>query len=365
MGVSLRRVIVEAVPMSKARRRTGRGETARWASLPEDELLEIPLKDLKVRLEGAWLADCLKTLNAELRKRGLLVKVHGWVSDEWFSPPETPGIAIPFYLAHPRLKRLERKMMLEVEGGTRRDCMKLLRHEAGHVVEYAYALHKRKRWQRLFGRASEPYPHHYRPDPSSKKHVQHLRRWYAQCHPDEDFAETFAVWLTPRSNWKRRYGEWPRALEKLEYIDELMAEIAGEKPLPQKRSEIDPISKLKGTLAQHYAAKRKRYAIETPTVFDRELRKVFPEDARRKNPPHAASIIRSNRAKIIRSVAKRTGEYPFALDAAIDDMITRCKALKLRSPRSEQHVRSEITAMLSSKAVHTHYSTTRRHWFAV
>jgi hypothetical protein len=351
--------------MKKARRRTGRGETARWATLPEDALLETPLKDLKVRLEGTWLAGRLADLNTELRGRGLKLKVHGWISDEWFSAPETPGVAFPFYLAHPRLMRIERKMMLEVEGGTLRDCMRLLRHEAGHVVEYAFGLHKRKRWQRLFGRASEPYPDHYNPDPNSKNYVQYLRRWYAQCHPDEDFAETFAVWLTPRSAWKQRYAEWPRALEKLEYIDELMAEIAGEKPLPQKRFEVDPLSKLKGTLAQHYAAKRKRYAIETPHVFDRELKRMFVNGAASNRTLHASSIIRKNRAKIIRSVAKQTGEYPFAVDAALDDMITRCKALNLRSPRSEQTVRSEITAMLSSKAVHTHYSTTRRHWFAV
>jgi len=351
--------------MIKARRRTGRGEAARWTTLPEDELLDIPLKNLKVRLEGTWLADCLKNLNNELRKRGILVKVHGWVSDEWFSAPETPGIAFPFYLSHPRLKRLERKMMFEVEGGTRRECMQLLRHEAGHVVEYAFALHKRKRFQRLFGRAGDPYPDHYRPDPSSRKHVQHLRRWYAQCHPDEDFAETFAIWLTPRSGWKKRYAEWPKALEKLEYVNELMAEIAGTKPLPQKRFEVDPVSKLKGTLGDHYAAKRERYAIETPTVFDRELRKIFPENARKMNAPQASSIIRKNRARIIKAVAKGTGEFPLALNAAIDDMITRSKALKLRSPRAETTVRADITAMLSSKAIHSHYLTTRRHWFAV
>lgn len=351
--------------MSKARRRTGRGETARWANLPDDELLELPLKKLKLRLQGTWLSECLRELNSELRARGILLRVHGWLSDEWFSPPETPGIAFPFYLAHPRLMRLERKMMLEVEGGTKRACMELLRHEAGHVVEYGFGLHKRRRWQRLFGRASEPYPDHYQPDPSSKDYVQYLRRWYAQCHPDEDFAETFAVWLTPRSNWKKRYADWPLALEKLQYVNELMANIAGETPLPQRRFEVDPMSQLKGTLGDHYAAKRKRYAVETPTVFDRELKRMFANGASSARAPHASSIIRRNRAEIIRTVAKRTGEYPFAVDVAIDDMITRCKALKLRAPRSEQTVRSEITAMLSSKAVHTHYSTTRRHWFAV
>lgn len=351
--------------MKTARRGSGRGETTRWTDLPEADLLELPVKSLKVRIEGTWLADCLRDVNAELRGRGIALKMHGWLSDEWFSPTETPGVAFPFYLAHPRLVRLERKMMLEVEGGTRRECMQLLRHEAGHVVEYSFALHKRKRFQRLFGRAGARYPDRYRADPRSKAHVQHLRRWYAQCHPDEDFAETFAVWLTPRSGWKKRYAEWPKALEKLEYIDELMAELKGEKPLPQKRFEVDPLGKLKGTLGEHYAAKRKRYAVETPTVFDRELRKMFPEDARKPNAPHASSIIRKNRAKIIRAVAKRTGEFPLALDAAIDDMITRSKALKLRSPRAETIVRTEITAMLSSKAIHTHYSTTRRHWFAV
>lgn len=351
--------------MSNARQRSGRGETARWTDLPEADLLELPLKNLKVRLDGTWLADCLRDVNAELKARGIALKVHGWLSDEWFSPTETPGVAFPFYLAHPRLKRLERKMMLEVEGGTRRECMQLLRHEAGHVVEYSFALHKRKRFQRLFGSAGERYPDRYRADPNSKSYVQHLRRWYAQCHPDEDFAETFAVWLTPRSGWKKRYAEWPKALEKLEYIDELMAELGGEKPVPQKRFEVDPVSKLKGTLGEHYAAKRKRYAVDAPHVFDRELRKMFREDARKMSAPHASSIIRKNRGKIIRTVAKRTGEYPLALDAAIDDMITRCKALKLRSARSEQTVRAEITAMLSSKAIHTHYSTTRRHWFAV
>jgi hypothetical protein len=306
----------------------------------------------------------LRELNGELRERGLAIKVHGWISDEWFSPPETPGIAFPFYLAHPRLMRLERKMMLEVEGGTRRECMRLLRHEAGHVVEYGFGLHRRRRWQKLFGRAGAPYPEHYHADPTSKHYVQYLRRWYAQCHPDEDFAETFAVWLSPRSNWRKRYAGWP-ALEKLDYVDALMQEIAGEKPAPQKRFEVDPMHTLKGTLGQHYKRKRERYAIDTPTVFDRDLRRIFSAEPRHARAPHASSLIRRNRAQIIRSVAKWTGEYPLAIDAAIDDMIDRCRALKLRAPVGEPQVRLELTAMLSSKAVYTHYSSSRRHWFAV
>lgn len=334
-----------------------------WTNLSDEKLLDVPLKALKLRIEGTWLEDCITELNAELEHHGL-VRAHAWLSDEWFSPPETPGIALPFFLAHPRLMRLERKMMLEVEGGTQRDCLRLLRHEAGHVVQHAYDLHRRKRWQTLFGSTAKPYPEHYKADPTSKRYVQYLRRWYAQCHPDEDFAETFAVWLTPRSNWRKRYAGWP-ALAKLEYVDELMTEIAGQKPHPYKRTQRDPLGKLKGTLRAHYDAKRDRYALDTPTVFDRDLRRIFSDDTRNGSAPHASTLIRRNRTQIINAVARWTGEYPIALDHALDDMVTRCRALKLRAPGSERKVRLDITAMLSSKAVHSHYATSRRQWFAV
>lgn len=349
--------------MAKASRKRTRNGQPQWAKLSDDELLQVPLKSLNVKIEG-WLSDCISDLNEELRERNLLVRPHVWISDEWFSPQHSPGIAIPFYLAHPRLKRLERKMMLEVEGGTRRDCMRLLRHEAGHVVQYAYGLHRKRRWQMLFGRASKPYPEHYRANPVSRRYVQHLRRWYAQCHPDEDFAETFAVWLTPRYNWRKRYAGWA-ALEKLEYVDELMGELAGVKPIARRRIEVDAIGKLPGTLAQHYDHKRERYAVDSPTVFDRDLRRIFSEEPRHASAPLASTVIRRNRAQIIRSVARWTGEYPVALDAALDDMIDRCRALKLRAPGADQQVRLDLTAMLSSKAVYTHYSASRRQWFAV
>lgn len=335
-----------------------------WAAYDDARLLQVPLKALKVTVAGTWLEARLAELNDELRARGLKLRVHGWISDEWFSPQNVPGVAFPFYLAHPRLMRLERKMMLEAEGGTRRECMRLLRHEAGHVVQYAYRLHRRQRWRELFGPASAPYPDHYRADPASRRYVQHLRRWYAQCHPDEDFAETFAVWLTPRSNWRRRYAEWP-ALEKLEYVDALMRQLAGAKPELGKRIHVDPISRLTGTLAEHYQSKRERYAIDTPTVFDRDLLRLFSSETPHSRAPQAAAVVRRNRAQIIRSVARWTGEYPVALDAAIDDMIHRCRALKLRAPGDNEQVRLELTAMLASKAVHTHYSASRRQWFAV
>ena len=87
-----------------------------------------------------------------------------WLSSEWFSPDGIPGIAIPFYLAHPRLRKLEHRQILEVEGGTEGECMRILRHEAGHAIDTAYRLHRRKRWREIFGSFSQPYPDSYRPN---------------------------------------------------------------------------------------------------------------------------------------------------------------------------------------------------------
>lgn len=352
-------------PARARRSRASRSKDPAWASLPDAELLQLRLKDLKLKLPGTWLQTCLDDLNSELKSHGVKLRIHGWLSDEWFSAPETPGVAFPFYLAHPRLMRLERKMMLEVEGGTQRDCMRLLRHEAGHVVQHTYRLHRRRRWQTLFGNPSKPYPASYRANPASKRYVQYLPRWYAQCHPDEDFAETFAVWLTPRANWKKRYADWP-ALKKLQFVDDVMHELDGEKLPPVKRTKRDPLSSLNVTLAEHYAEKRKRYAFDTPTIFDRDLKRIFVRETMNRRAPLAAAVIKKNRAKVLRAVQRDTGEYPVALDAALNDMIARTRALNLRAPRSNHTTRVELTAMLTSKAVHSHYaSSTRRHWFAV
>ena len=212
-----------------------------WEKLSDEQLLKQRLSSLRVKVEGTWLEDCLGALNEELQARGIRLRPHTWISSEWFSPADVPGIAIPFYLAHPRLMKLEKKMMLEVEGGTWSECMAILRHETGHAVQHAYQFQRRRRWQQLFGPSSKHYPLYYRPNPASRRYVQHLRRWYAQSHPDEDFAETFAVWLRPRSNWRTRYAGWP-ALKKLEYVDELMGEIAGKRPPVMTRERTDPLS---------------------------------------------------------------------------------------------------------------------------
>ena len=349
--------------MPRSKRRKG-APKHRWASWPDERLLKQRMKDLKVTLRGTWIADCLRELNGELKAQGIRIKPHAWISDEWFSPENIPGIAIPFYLTHPRLIRLERKMIIEVEGGTHADCMRILRHEAGHAVQHAYQLHRRRRWRQLFGRSSTRYPSYYRPNPASRNFVQHLRLWYAQSHPDEDFAETFAVWLTPRSNWRKRYEGWP-ALKKLQYVDELMAEIAGQRPLRTRRSEVDPLRRLRKTLGEHYKKKLEHYAVDAPRTYDRDLLRIFSNNPRHRHSPPAAAFIRHHRATIRRMVSKWTGEYQLTLDTVLDEMIDRCRELKLRAVGSERQVRMDFTVLLTAKTVHSLYSPSRRQWFAV
>lgn len=336
-----------------------------WKTLSDSELLKVRLKDLNVKVEGTWLAQCVLDLNAELEQRGIRLAPHTWISDEWFSvPKDTPGIAIPFYLAHPRLMRLERKMVLEVEGGTVRECMRILRHEAGHVIQQRYQLQRRARWRQLFGTSSVKYPDHYRPKPGSKNYVQHLRLWYAQSHPDEDFAETFAVWLNPRSAWRKRYAGWG-ALKKLEYVDALMAEVKDMEPRRMPRLRIDPINRLSETLAEHYEKKRAYYTVDFPKTYDRDLHRIFSSETKDVRAPTAAAFIRGNRSKLRPLVSKWTGEYQLTLDTIIDRMIARCRELKLRAPGNKAELFMNFAVLLTAQTAQLIYHRSRREWIAL
>src|SRR5262245_52407227 len=135
---------------------THRPVTRAWARLPDHKLLDIRLCDLPVTLERSPVMPHVRQLYRELETRGLVFRPHFWLSDEWYSPDGVTGVAIPFYLAHPRLAELEGSQMREVEGGTPAWCMRILRHETGHAIENAYRLRLRHRRQQLFGKSSKP-----------------------------------------------------------------------------------------------------------------------------------------------------------------------------------------------------------------
>jgi hypothetical protein len=322
-----------------------------WAEFPDDELLKLRMCDLGIQIEGTVLQERIDRLYDELDHRGIRFRPHFWLSNEWFSPDGVPGIAIPFYLAHPRLARLERKMMLEVEGGSEDWCMKILRHETGHTLDTAYRLHFRKRYRDLFGRFSAKYPKTYRPKPFSKSYVIHIEPSYAQAHPAEDFAETFAVWLKPRSTWRSDYEGWP-VIKKLEFVASLMNEIRRQRPKVISREKIEPLSKIRKTLAEHYAEKCEMYGTSYPDLYDQHLRKLFsdaPEHARR---PSASGFLRRIRADLRKTVAYWTGEYQYTIDQVLGEMIGRCRELNLRLARPARQTRRDALVLVTVQTMH-------------
>ncbi|HKE43852.1 MAG TPA: putative zinc-binding metallopeptidase [Steroidobacteraceae bacterium] len=287
-----------------------RKRAAHWSRLSDEHLLDLRFRDLKLRIEGTELAAHIERLYGELEAVGLKVKPHCWLAEEWFSPDGVPGIAIPFYLSHPRLRQLERRMMHEVEGGNSNWMMRILRHEAGHAVDTAFRLRRRRRWREVFGPASLPYPDSYRPRPGSRRFVQHLGAWYAQSHPTEDFAETFAVWLRPRSGWRRSYQGW-RALEKLRFVDELMRELAHSKPPVRTRDVIEPLSCENRTLRQHYRSKLARYTGGRRSNAETLIGRALCADPQARGSIRAAAFVRALKPDVRRRVARKldTSEY--------------------------------------------------------
>src|ERR1700761_6127534 len=276
------------MPAKPQTRRSAAPRRARsWVRLADEELLKVRLCDLDLSVADSRLARPMQRLYAELAGRGIEFKPHAWLAEEWFSPDGVPGIAVPFFLAHPRLERLERRMMHTVEGGNTRWLMRILRHEAGHALDNAYRLRRRASWRETFGPASLPYPERYRARPGSRRYVHHLGAWYAQAHPTEDFAETFAVWLKPNSAWRREYRGW-RAYAKLEYIDQLAAEIGEVKAPVIDRTRIEDVAEESSTLRQHYERKLSRYQMPRRSGADELLLKVFTTAPKRRSAPKAA-----------------------------------------------------------------------------
>jgi hypothetical protein len=330
-----------------------------WESWDDTRLLDLRMCDLDVSVEKSGLEDPIAQLYRELDARGIQFRPYFWLSDEWFTPDGVPGIAIPFYLSHPRLAKLELNQMLEVEGGTREWCMRILRHEAGHALENAYLLRRRRRRQKFFGTSSVPYPESYTVRPYSRSYVINLDSWYAQSHPDEDFAETFAVWLNPESDWQQRYAGWP-ALKKLQYVDELMKELAGRTPLVSSKRRIDPLSRLRKTLRQHYKRKLKHYGLDHPDFYDRDLRRLFSDAPEFASNLNAARFLSRIRKDVRRLVRRWTSERQYTIDQVLEGMIERCRTLNLHLTMPEDQARVEFGILLTVQTMNYLHSGRHR-----
>ncbi|MCK4993760.1 MAG: hypothetical protein KAS13_01770 [Candidatus Omnitrophica bacterium] len=316
--------------------------------IQEEDLLKTRIRDLPVKIEDTWMEECIKELYSELSNKGIDFKPVCYLADEWLAPDREPVVGMPFFLAHPVLMRLEKQMMLDVEGGTKDWCMKLLRHETGHAINYAYKLYTKKKWQELFGHFDKEYKDTYRFRPYSKSFVRHLEDYYAQYHPDEDFAETFAIWLTPEIDWQSDYKGW-KALGKLKFVDELMSDLKNKQPLIKKGKKYWQAAKLTSTLGHYYKKKRHTYAEDFNDFHDANLKNIFQvKNKDEKSKPLAYKLIKKHRKQLIKIVSKWTGEKKYIIDGLLKILIVRSKDLNLVIAADESMTLINLTTYISS-----------------
>ena len=293
----------------------------------------IPIRSLGLGVSGTRLEPILTQFGGELERAGIRrVKPVFYLSTEWGVPFGTVAIAIPFYLAHPDLTRLHAERAGHVEGFSPADILRYLRHEMGHVVNYAYKLYERDDWVKLFGPIDKPYVEEYRAVPFSRRFVRHLPGWYAQKHPDEDWAETFAVWMTPNLDWKAEYADRPTALAKLEYCDRTLAELKERDPVVTAADLDEDVSELSQSLDEFYGPPDPEE--QFPHALDGALRSLFEDltpsgDGSAKALQPAGELIRSLERRMMDDVYRWTGHFPERTRRLVRHLAKRARQMKL------------------------------------
>jgi hypothetical protein len=304
------------------------GSPPSWEHLSDEELLQWRIADLKTSIPGSPVERRVQQLYDELAARGLVFRPPCYLTTEWLTPDRIPAVGIPFYLTHPRLIKLERTMMLEAEGESETTCMKLLRHETGHAINYAYRLYRKSRWRELFGKFTLPYdPHSYTMRPYSKQFVVHLKDSYAQAHPDEDFAETFAVWLTPGLDWRKKYTGW-NALKKLEYVDHLMRNIASHPPPVKEFKRLWAADRVRSTLGNYYKNKQRAFGEGYLGFYDALLLKLFSVDEHH-DAVSASNFLQKHRKQLINEIAHWARLPKYSVQQLLARLSQRAREMKL------------------------------------
>ena len=321
------------------------------------------LRDLGLRIEGTPLEPVLAEFDRELERVGLSnLRPHYYLAAEWGVPFPSTSLAIPFYLARPDLTALHASRTGLVEGATRSEMLRYLRHEMGHVVNYAHRLYEREDWAARFGPFTRPYHEEYRPRPFSRAFVRHLPGWYAQKHPDEDWAETFAVWMTPGLEWRKEYADWPGALAKLEYCDRVIREVAG-KPwqlpersatgLPEEGDEEEEIDIFELSLAEIY--NREETEPTHLPGLDGALRTIFETASGEGGPVEqqpAGQLIQSREGELTTNVYRWTGHFPERTLRLLRQIARRAEELgQVYRPDREVAVTVAVTALVTALAM--------------
>jgi len=298
------------------------------------ELLGKRISQLGLKVEGSPVERSVEKLRKELLQKSLKrFKAVVYLIDEWGCPSGEPVIGIPFYLADPKLARLEGHVN-DLE--SQREIMMYLRHEAGHAFNYAYRLYTTPEWRELFGPFNRRYRDEYRPVPFSRRYVRHLAGWYAQKHPDEDFAESFAVWLTPRSAWRQRYKGWP-AIQKLRYIDRMAKRFGDVDPIVGHGDTDITVEEMELTVEEFYRQVLEQNRAAVDLAMDGDLRDMFVRrHPRRKNVRPATEFLLEHRVALTDKITYWTGVKRPLVRGLVEAMARHTKDLDLWIERARE-----------------------------
>jgi hypothetical protein len=320
-------------------------ETERYA------LLNTRICNLRLNLDDTLLSKCLNKLYDELAAKRIQFRPRYYFTcggDEWGCPDRVPIIGIPFHQADQKLARIEREM--GYGSYDRRDLLFLLRHETGHAINYAYQLYTIPEWRDIFGDFNRSYPVNFKFkfNPFSRNYVrsQGEPKYYAQAHPDEDFAETFAIWLTPRSNWRVVYKKWP-SLKKLEFVDCLLKDIRDTKPRVLTGPLDSPYHAKTYTLIEYYGEDINDFKDKALGIYDEDLKRIFTVrvNGKGKNIP-ANRLIRKNRRFLVETISMWTGAREKVVVPVIIRFLNRCRELHLAlSAADEAYSLASLTAL--------------------
>ncbi len=318
---------IEKYPLENETLKSRFGRYLLQEDQPLEQLLRTRLCDLEIAIEDSGVATLIRQVRTELKRKGLLFKPYFWISDEWFCPDGFSGVAIPFFLLHPRLKRLEKAKMGFVDGHSTPQILKILRHEIGHALENAYGLKSHPLRKKVFGSHREPYPSSYHPRPYSRHFVKHLGFGYGQCHPDEDFAETFAVWLDSSSDWKKKYIGTP-AFYKLLAMDQLMKELRGVTTERGQRGRFEPLSANKITLGEYYRRKQLRFRIPTRKKMVHDVMSLKDDSL---GTITLAQYMRKNEKLLVDEVSSAIGQPKHLVRRVVSDFISAGTQVRIKS----------------------------------
>lgn len=330
-------------------------EAGEAALSPDREaVLQARIKDLKLHLGGTALEKYIQQLYSELEAKGISLRPQCYLSDQWGCPSGVPVIGIPFYLADAKLLSIEAELGDGAE--TEDEIMMYLRHEAGHAFNYAFKLYETEEWHKLFGDYNKPYKEEYKPRPFSRKYVVHISGWYAQKHPDEDFAESFAVWLTPGSDWQKRYAGWG-ALKKLQYVDRIAQELGRQTAVVELDERDAAVEDMEETVLDHYRQRQlsEKVDVQLHDHLDQDLFDLFEPPGQA--PATAETLIRAERQALIEAVAQYSGVSRSVVRSLVDHVVGRASALGLTVHiDSSREYMTRLTSLITALSMNYLYT---------